>query len=231
MEDNKLINLNDIYNNDIQISIPKKYLAVYRVILFLFADLGEDMLNDCKSLCNKHHKNILECDVMFQTALASFYNGDEKKADVIIKYIKEQLNILVRHNKNKLSFTLPVDSNGNINLFIESNNDDFNMLFDNKFLKYLDDRYVNVDEVPPTLESHDVKFTITSNNVLSFDEKIKIDSTELYINGIRYWTEKNGDDYVEVLSDDKSHVIGIRLISGTFDVDDEINIIGSNYKL
>ena len=72
----------------IYVTIPAEYICVYHRILAMLADYGEDMLNDCKASCTDRNSNVIECFNMFNAACAARLIGQNKKAQLIINYIK-----------------------------------------------------------------------------------------------------------------------------------------------
>lgn len=229
-------NLEDITNYFIEsgftVTVPLPYLPVYKAIILLFAELGEDMLNDCKSGCKGRNKNIIDCYVMFESAIAAFNAGKQTLANTIIEYIKAQLNLIAKFNASKFSFTLPVDSNGCVDLFIESENNT-NMCYINKeIIQYLSDIFLSKEDaeklvhVSPVDIPGEVSFDRKSY-VFDSSYKVKKNSTIVYINGVRYWNEElDGDDYRERYDVEDTYVTGITLLEGEFDPDDEVNIKG-----
>lgn len=239
MENNKL-NVTEVYKESgIAMYIPLKYTAVYKAIIILFSELGEDMLKDCNSFCKNKNKNIIECYTLFECALSAHNNNNFKLADLIINYLKKELNIMANLNKNKLSCTFPLDNKGNINLFIEYENDNTQEVYiDKQLVNYiknnitenLEETFITKDNINKLIkEVKDINYIITNKKTtLDFNgQKVQKGTTELYINGIRYWNEgPDGDDYQEILNVD-NQVIAIKLLSdGIFEESDEINIKG-----
>ena len=74
-------------------TIPIDYYCVYDKLLKLLSNIGQNMLDDCKSSCSSDAKNVFTCWQMFQTACAANQLKEYKKADTIIKYINIQLQL------------------------------------------------------------------------------------------------------------------------------------------
>lgn len=74
-------------------TIPIEYYCVYNKLLKLLSNIGQNMLDDCKSSCSSDAKNVFTCWQMFQTACAANQLKEYKKADTIIKYINIQLQL------------------------------------------------------------------------------------------------------------------------------------------
>lgn len=82
-------------NEQIYLTIPVEYKEIYNKILILLSNLGEEILRDCSNLnnCSKT-KDVIECWIMFQSAIASRELNDNKKEEVFIKYIKTKIENL-----------------------------------------------------------------------------------------------------------------------------------------
>lgn len=75
----------------IYIKIPQEYYKVYKNILIVLADYGEDMLYDCKASCASKNQDIVDCYNMFNAAIAAKELGKDKLAETLIKYITTKL--------------------------------------------------------------------------------------------------------------------------------------------
>ena len=91
--DNSNPNIPEEDGDYLYLTIPKDYKCIYKQLLVKLSQLGVDMLNDCTAVCGGKNKFIITCWNMFQAACASYELGDIKKADLLINYIKGQLNI------------------------------------------------------------------------------------------------------------------------------------------
>ena len=132
----------------IYVTIPAEYICVYHRILAMLADYGEEMLKDCKASCTDKNSNVIECFNMFNAACAARLLGQEKKAQLIIKYIKAKINQIYRGADNSTSFVFPVDENGQLKAFVscgerpkfEINPDDME-LYEHKFGNGFDEHF------------------------------------------------------------------------------------------
>lgn len=102
-------------------TIPAEYVCVYHRILAMLADYGEDMLKDCKASCTDRNSNVIECFNMFNAAVAARKLGQDKKATLIINYIKAKINQIYKGTDNSTSFVFPVDENGILKAFVSCN--------------------------------------------------------------------------------------------------------------
>lgn len=96
-------------------TIPPDYACVYHKLLIMLADMGVDMLADCKSGCNGRNKNIMSCWNMFQAACASHQLGMDKRAKTLIDYVKAQIkNIYKGTGKEEHigNITMPITEDG-----------------------------------------------------------------------------------------------------------------------
>ena len=93
----------------IYVTIPAEYICVYHRILAMLADYGEEMLKDCKASCTDRNSGVIECFNMFNAAVAARKLGKDKLAEVLIKYVKEKINMIYQGHDNSTSFVFPVD--------------------------------------------------------------------------------------------------------------------------
>lgn len=87
-------------NNDatgrIYLVVPVKYRCTYNRLLTALSDFGIDALKDCDSVCKGSKGQVIKCWNMFQAAMAAYSLGNEREADVLVKYIDAQLNIIYK---------------------------------------------------------------------------------------------------------------------------------------
>ena len=82
----------------VYITIPKDYVCIYTKILIMFVDFGLDLLNDCKASCNDRNRKIIDCYNMFNAAIAARQLNETKQAEVLIKYVEKQINLMYNNN-------------------------------------------------------------------------------------------------------------------------------------
>ena len=102
-------------------TIPAEYVCVYHKILAMLADYGEEMLKDCKASCTDRNSNVIECKNMFDAAVAARTLGQDKKAALIINYIKAKINQIYKGADNSTGFVFPIDENGVLKAFVSCN--------------------------------------------------------------------------------------------------------------
>ena len=102
----------------VYVTIPAEYICVYHRILAMLADYGEEMLKDCKASCTDRNSGVIECFNMFNAACAARLLGEEKKAGLIINYVKGKINQIYNGSDNSTSFVFPVDENGQLKAFV-----------------------------------------------------------------------------------------------------------------
>lgn len=132
----------------VYVTIPAEYVCVYHRIIAMLADLGEDMLKDCKATCTERNTNVIECKLMFDAAVAARKLGKTKLAETLIKSLKAKINRIYKGVDNSTSFVFPVDENGQIKAFVscgerprfEINPDDMN-LYEFKFNNGFDEHF------------------------------------------------------------------------------------------
>ena len=105
----------------IYLTIPSEYVCVYHRIMAMLADYGEDMLKDCKAACTDRNSGVIECFNMFNAACAARLLGQDKKAQLIINYIKAKINQIYKGKDNSTSYVFPIDENGKLKAFVSCN--------------------------------------------------------------------------------------------------------------
>lgn len=198
-------------NGNVYITVPAKFMCVYHNILILLAEYGEEALKDCKASCTKRNSSIIECYNMFNAAVAAYRLGtpdDEKEhynklANTLIKYIKAKINDIYKH-KNNASFAIPIDSTGEVNVFVNCDQEDepsfgIDINFIDKLKSSLENTFA------PKLEL--LHYGSNDDKNWYFMEHYKPGSIEVYINGTKYWLDD--DDYSEIIVNGEG--IGIHL--------------------
>ena len=115
------MNRREITPEFIYTTIPAEYVCVYHRILAMLADFGEEMLKDCKASCTERNSGTIECFNMFNAAVAARALGQDKKASVIINYVKAKINQIYKNVDNSTSFVFPIDENGKLKAFVSCN--------------------------------------------------------------------------------------------------------------
>ena len=105
----------------VYVTIPAEYVCVYHKILAMLADFGEEMLKDCKASCTDKNSGVIECYNMFNAAVAARCLGQEKKATLIINYIKAKINQIYKQDSPTTGFVFPIDEFGHIKAFVSCN--------------------------------------------------------------------------------------------------------------
>lgn len=78
--------------------VPTKYYGIYLTLLKLLSDNGEQLLQDCVSACKSNSHKLIALWNMFNAACAAYLNDNEKLAELLIKNITSQLNIMYDEN-------------------------------------------------------------------------------------------------------------------------------------
>ena len=108
-----------IYPDYIYTTIPAEWVCVHRKILMMMADYGEAMLKDCKASCTDRNSNIIECFNMFNAAVAAKNIGQDKKANLIINYIKAKINQIYKGVDTSEFLTTCIDKNGTLKTLVK----------------------------------------------------------------------------------------------------------------
>ena len=103
--------------------VPTKYYGIYLTLLKLLSDNGETLLNDCASACKSSSHKLTSLWNMFNAACGAYLNNNKKLADVLIKTITSQLNIMYDENFDFLQHRIFI---GNYTLGNKNNPNEFN---------------------------------------------------------------------------------------------------------
>lgn len=121
-----VIELTKIEYNDpayVYSKVPTKYYGVYLTLLKLLSDNGETLLNDCASACKSSSHKLTSLWNMFNAACGAYLNDNKKLADVLIKTITSQLNMMYDENFDFLQHRIFI---GNYTLKDKNNPNEFN---------------------------------------------------------------------------------------------------------
>jgi len=114
-------NRKEITPEYIYLTIPAEYVCVYHRIMAMLADYGEEMLKDCKASCTDRNSSVIECFNMFNAACAARHMGEDKKAALIINYVKAKINQIYKGKDNSTGYVFPIDENGVLKAFVSCN--------------------------------------------------------------------------------------------------------------
>lgn len=107
---------NNTLHTEIYLIIPIEYIPLYKKILTCFSELGENIIKNCDFTCNcSKGKIIMECWIMFQSALAARNLGEVKKEKLFIKYIEARLNTVCDCDTEDVDCVytiIPIDKSG-----------------------------------------------------------------------------------------------------------------------
>lgn len=187
----------------VYITIPAEYVCVYHRILAMLSDYGEEMLKDCKANCTEKNSGVIECFNMFNAAVAARHIGEEKKATLIINYIKAKINQIYKGKDNSPGYVFPIDENGVLKAFVSCNDrprfwvDDGDLYKQDQDLGYKEtytiedennkDSYIYPFdfncEATVINGSVNISLTFYLNNFVMSDEDVRNIFVEYYIDG------------------------------------------------
>ena len=114
-EQSQLIDINPEY---VYMTIPAEYVCVYHKILITLADYGVELIKDCAASCTKKNIKIIDCFNMFNAAIAARKLNKTKEAELMIKYINAELDLITKGEDNCPSIVFPVDDKGEIQAIV-----------------------------------------------------------------------------------------------------------------
>ena len=100
--------MEEINANLLYLCIPKAWNNTYYKLLYLLADEGKNIIDDCNYTCSNKGNNVFTCWNLFQSAIAANEIGETKKANLFINYIDKQLDY---YSKNKNIIIPNIDEN------------------------------------------------------------------------------------------------------------------------
>ena len=80
----------------VYLTIPKEYVCIYHKLLILMSNVGKSIIKDCNYVCKGNNKIIIDCWNTLQSAIACKKLGKDKEADLLIKFIKSQINTIYK---------------------------------------------------------------------------------------------------------------------------------------
>ena len=233
-------------NNVSSIRLPVDYLFAYSKLLLLMVELGESMLNSCKSLCDTKNMHLVECYHMLKAALAAKQlagtnNNDDnsnnttnshydKIGDTLINYVLNQLDCITENYQHQNNIVLPTDINNIVDMFMTINPGDINVTVELTEESQAEQivqcdckhksRIPGYVVLPFMNDLHGI--TVEQAETYRYwhvDSGYEFEpgTSELFINGVRYMSDEN--DYEEWLVTDNGNVIGVGIIltNGEFD--------------
>ena len=185
-------NRTEITPEYVYITIPAEYVCVYHRILAMLADYGEEMLKDCRASCTDRNKGAIECLHMFEAAVAARQLGQDKKASLLINYIKSKINQIYKGKDNSTSFVFPVDEKGKLKAFVSCgdrpkfwvNTEDMKLYKTSRNLGIAQNIHLDAHDKPFTGGTEvDTYSPVEKINSKGFDFAINVDIVDNRLNG------------------------------------------------
>ena len=89
----------------VYLTIPTKWIPVYRKLLSLVANGGKAILDDCNYGCKGNGSIVFNCWNIFQSACAAYTEGKKDEAELFINYVSKQINNYNKSNGIKVNDT------------------------------------------------------------------------------------------------------------------------------
>ena len=89
----------------VYLTIPTKWIPVYRKLLSLVANGGKAILDDCNYGCKGNGSIVFNCWNIFQSACAAYTQGRTDEAELFINYVSKQINAYNKSNGIKVNDT------------------------------------------------------------------------------------------------------------------------------
>ena len=101
----------------VYLTIPTKWIPVYRKLLSLIANGGKAILDDCNYGCKGNGSIVFNCWNIFQSACAAYTEGREDEAKLFIDYVSKQIDTYNKSNSitiNDSSFKYTITPDGKV---------------------------------------------------------------------------------------------------------------------
>lgn len=108
----------------VYLTVPTLFICTYHKLLHYMVDFGIDLVKDCDSGCNAKNKKILDCWGMFQAACSAYTLEKYTEANLLIKYINEQLKLFYNSEGKPLydgDGVYPITEDGHFKAMITCN--------------------------------------------------------------------------------------------------------------
>lgn len=128
--------------------IPSDWVCIYHKLLAYLADFGEAAIKDCAASCQGSNLYVIQCWNIFQSAVACYNLGLIDKANVLIKYIKAQLELSYSHSDKQVyckDVDVPISEDGHLKATVSCINDEIKFTVDEEtghlYQEYLEGKY------------------------------------------------------------------------------------------
>lgn len=101
----------------VYLTIPTKWIPVYRKLLSLVANGGKAILDDCNYGCKGNGSIVFNCWNIFQSACAANIEGRNDEAELFINYVSKQIDTYNKSNNiniNDSSFKYTITPDGKV---------------------------------------------------------------------------------------------------------------------
>ena len=145
------------------LTIPKEYVCIYHKLLVALSDFGESAVKDCQSSCNTKGMYIIQCWNIFQSALACYTLGLLDKADLFIKYIDAQLEIIYKGSDKNIyngGAVLPITPDGKLKARVSCSTENIKFFVDGE-TNSLYQEYLNNKEYKEVYSIQDNNLIVT----------------------------------------------------------------------
>ena len=101
----------------VYLTIPIKWIPIYRKLLSLVASGGKAILDDCNYGCKGNGSIVFNCWNIFQSACAAHTEGKEDEAELFINYVSKQIDAYNKSNSiivNDSNFKYTITPDGKV---------------------------------------------------------------------------------------------------------------------
>lgn len=159
--ENSINQESDIDIEYVYLTIPQEYICIYHKLLVCLSDFGENAIKDCKAACEGTNLYVIQCWNMFQSALACRALGLLDKAELFIKYIKAQLDLIYKGTDSKQycgTGIMPITEDGKLMAQVSC--------FDNRVEFYIDEETGRLYEELRNSGLNNVVHSVKNNHLI-----------------------------------------------------------------
>lgn len=192
----------------VYLTIPKEYVCIYHKLLILMSNVGKSIIKDCNYVCKGNNKIIIDCWNTLQSVIACKKLGKDKEADLLIKFIKSQINTIYKGTDCCQQETYVYIDGGYLKAKLSCDNDI-------PIIEVEDDGYLHLKE-----DSDTNTFTLNNgdliiNNMITSSERI-IGKVSITIEGL--WDSNKEYDILSLVTYNDKNYISKKIVPKNIDI-------------
>lgn len=195
----------------VYLTIPKEYVCIYHKLLILMSNVGKSIIKDCNYVCKGNNKIIIDCWNTLQSAIACKKLGKDKEAELLIKFIKSQINTIYKGTDCCQQESYVYIDGGYLKAKLSCDNDI-------PIIEVEDDGYLHLKK-----DSDTNTFTLNNgdliiNNMITSSERI-IGKVSITIEGL--WDSNKEYDILSLVTYNDKNYISKKIVPKNIDITNE----------